>query len=263
MQVCGLSITQELIHDFAVLFQLRSLSRLEAESTRLAMMGQHSLSISIIRQSLTSKRNPQPGELSDVVTHYASNAHIVSYLRRKLKQIDSSFSSDIAASKLCMIFYCFCQLSVESYCESERPDTLVFTQLDSIVAELIRHDPDDSAVSTVLESMTAIEVESYNNRSPCLKSHLFVKIPYMTGSGKQREIVCCPQCGTTLGCQCKNSETVHKGEVELLRTTKSAASRTKVIAMWSCCGTPIATTDTSVSGFRIEQEALKICRSYE
>jgi len=260
MQVCGLTVSQELVHKFAVLFQLRSLSRLEGEYTRLAMMGQHSLSISIIRQSLISKRNPQAGELSGVVTHCVSNAHIVSYLRRKLRQIDSSFSTDIAASKLCMIFYCFCQLSVESYCESERLDTLVFTQLDSIVAELIRHDPEDYAVSAVLESVIVIEVESYNN---CPKYHLFVKMPYMTGTGNQREIVCCPQCGTTLGCQCKNSEIIHKGEIELLRTTKSAASRTKMIARWSCCGTPIATTDTSIAGFKIEHEALKVCRSYE
>lgn len=230
-------------------------AKLEAESTKLATMGQSSLTIAIVRQFFANKRSPQSAEVSDVITHFTSGAHIVGFIKHK------TALTEVAASKLTTIFHCLCQLTVET----DWPGVMDISRLDGIVEELIRYGSDESplgAPAKAAPKVDAVEVEQYNSViREGASSHLFVRLRYVTGSGNQREILCCPQCGTDASCV--HSATVHTGKIELMRETKSAASRTKVIARWSCCCAPIATTDTSVVGYKLEQDALRVCHSLD
>jgi len=260
MQICGFSVSQEDIHKFMSLFHINPtlLPKLEQESSKLAMMGQSSLTVSIVRQAFAPKRYPQPGEVSEVVKYYTSGAHIVSYLKHRLTQTHIVIST----SKLSTIFYCFCQLSIET----STPNIMDFTMLDTITAELISFNTDTIASDAVIPDIDVVDVPRYNmRRRNGPSSHVLVKLPYMTGSGKQREIVCCPQCGTdaVAWTTCGHANLIHAGEIELTRETKSSTNRTRVIARWSCCGAAIATTDTSVAGYRLEVEALQRCISLE
>jgi hypothetical protein len=183
----------------------------------LAQMGNHMFQTMLIATFL-DKPATQPGDIAELLRYKSSVGHVVEYLKEKIPTI-----SIVGSTRVMTAFYT--ALASTGSCNTT----------EKIVRDIIKFEPGDkgdnrhSYCMSVEEYNEAVKEGRHGNKS--------VKLTYCTGTGRLMEAICVPR--------------GHKGYITLTRTTRTAASRTATIAVWTCCGKALAETSSNVRGYEI------------
>lgn len=177
--------------------------------------------------------------VNELLSTKGCSAHINAFIQSTC----GSSVNGISAIRLMPVFY-----SAISLASLTTNDSIVnMSKVDNMITALINFDPIVEIIND--NEVTGISVDAYNKGK---RNHTNVLITFCTGSGLERTISICPQCcdSTINKCNSTNGNKRHYGDIVLTRTSRSAASKTKIIAYWSCCGQAIAQTSSDPIGYK-------------
>lgn len=202
------------------LFGLRDVKDNSQAEPIKAQIGNHLLQISLISRF---SNNPavSPEELSSILGTKGTSKHIAAFVKSRIPEL-----SGVTHSRISEAFYT--ALCVSN--TSEWEGIIDINRSNKIIDELVKFSEEEPSHQAVLDKILTVEEYNKGYRGP-------VRLTYMTGAGNLKDIVCEP--------------TEHHGDILLKRLTKTAATKTIEIAVWSCCGLPLAITSSKPCGYEV------------